>query len=318
MYPQPPTRLAFMRAYRLRPAAALAAAAASLALAACGGRDKGTDSTAALAADSSLARDLALAAGPGTGATTTFGDTAVSAPAAHAPAAPTPRRTPAANTAPPRPAPARPTPSRAPSRTPAPAPRQVVVNPTPAPTREPTPAPAAAPTPAPSGRGIAAGTGFGVTTGSKVCTTNLPGDKLAATIDHDITGRGGAVIPAGSKLVLEVASVDASAPRITFRVRAVDVAGRSYPATAAGDATGPFDRTRVASGGTSDTKKVLGGVAAGAILGQILGHSTKATVIGAAAGAAAGTIAAKAGEKYESCLPAGSSVRLVLGDEVLM
>lgn len=292
---------------RFRATTSLAlAAAASLALAACGRHDASADSTAALATDSSLAHDLALASESGRGATTTFGDTAVSAPRATAPAASTPRRTTAARAAPPRPEPAR----RAPSRAPAPAPRTVVTNPA--------PAPAAAPTPAPEGRGIAAGTGFSVATGSKVCTTNLPGDKLAATIDRDIVGRGGAVIPAGSKLVLEVASVDANGPRLTFRVRAVDVAGRSYPATATGDATGPFERTRVATSGSSDTKKVLGGAAAGAILGQILGHSTKSTVIGAAAGAAAGTIVAKSGEKYESCLPSGSVVRLVLEDAVLM
>jgi hypothetical protein len=293
---------------RFRAPVATALAAASLALAACGRHDASADSTAALATDSSLAHDLALASESGRGATTTFGDTAVSAPRATAPAAPSPRRTTAARTAPPRPEPARRAPSRSPA--PAPAPRTVVTNPT--------PAPAAAPTPAPEGRGIAAGTGFSVATGSKVCTTNLPGDKLAATIDRDIVGRGGAVIPAGSKLVLEVASVDANGPRLTFRVRAVDVAGRSYPATATGDATGPFERTRVATSGSSDTKKVLGGAAAGAILGQILGHSTKSTVIGAAAGAAAGTIAAKSGEKYESCLPSGSVVRLVLEDAVLL
>jgi hypothetical protein len=293
----------------------LAAAAASLtvaAIAACG-RDRGTNGadSSALAADSALARDLALAAGSGTGATTTFGDTAVSTTSERVPAAPTPRRTTAAPKAPPRPAPARQTPSRAP----APRAREVATIPTP----RPTPAPAAAPTPAPSGRGIAAGTGFGVATGQKVCTSNLPGDKLVATIDRDVPGRGGAVIPAGSKLVLEVASVDRGekgAPRITFRVRAVDVGGHSYPAVASGDATGPFERTRVAGG--SDAKKVLGGAAAGAILGQILGKNTKGTVIGAAAGAAAGAVAAKRSETIDSCLPAGASVRLVMQDDVLM
>ncbi|HET7459353.1 MAG TPA: YMGG-like glycine zipper-containing protein [Gemmatimonadaceae bacterium] len=298
----------------------LAVTASLLALAACGrdrGANGGADSTA-LEADSALARDLAMAS-ESRPATTTFGDTAMHTTSDRVAAAPTPRRTTATNTAPPRPAPARQTPTRPPTRTPSPAPvpqpRTVVSNPAPA------PAPAAAPTPAPSGRGFAAGTGFGVATGQKVCTNNLPGDKLVATIDRDVPGRGGAVIPAGSKLVLEVASVDRGdngSPRITFRVRAVDIAGHSYPATATGDATGPFERTRVASSGSSDAKKVLGGAAAGAILGQILGKNTKGTVIGAAAGAAAGAVVAKRGESYQSCLPSGSPVHLVLQDEVLM
>jgi hypothetical protein len=41
-------------------------------------------------------------------------------------------------------------------------------------------------------------------------------------------------------------------------------------------------------------------------------------VIGAATGAAAGAVAAKAGEKYEACLPAGSSLHMTLAQAITL
>jgi hypothetical protein len=63
------------------------------------------------------------------------------------------------------------------------------------------------PAPAPATRGIAAGTSFGITTTGQVCTSNLPGDKIVATTNSAVVGENGAVIPAGTSVVLEVASV---------------------------------------------------------------------------------------------------------------
>ena len=288
---------------------------ALLALAACGRGDGKASDTTALA-DSALARDLAMAAAPAPAdVPLAIGDTALSAPRATAPAARASRPAPSAPR--PVPAPSTPRPSAAPRPTPAPPPVA-------APTPVPVPTPAPAPVPAPRARGIAAGTGLAVSTGSAVCTRNLPGDKLVATLSQDVTGADGAVLRAGSKVVLEVASVekgDASGAgaRIDFRVRAVDDGARSYPASADGVATGPFEKTAIAGRKGSDATKVIGGAIAGAILGQAIGKDTKGTVIGAAAGAAAGTVAAKAsGGGYDSCLPAGSNVRLTLREPIVM
>ena len=277
---------------------------AVLVLGACGRGDRAASDTTATS-DSALARDLALAAAPAPAdVPLAIGDTAFST-SAPAPATRTPRPAPAA----PRPAPAPSTPR------PAAAPR---------PTPAPEPAPAPTPAPAPRARGIAAGTGLAVTTGDAVCTKNLPGDKFVATLSRAVTGEDGAVLPAGSKVVLEIASVqrgDASGTgaRIDFRVRAVDDGSQSHPATADGSATGPFEKTAIAGKKGSDAKKVIGGAIAGAILGQMSGKDTKGTVIGTAVGAAAGTVAAKSsGGGYDSCLPAGSTVSLTLREPMVM
>ncbi len=294
------TKLARTRALR-----AWSAGAVLVAAAACSDRSKSADT------DSSLARDLALA-----GTQTqqpTFQDTAI-APA------PTPTPTGRAHRETPAPVRAR---TQAPRRE---APR-VAQRPAPHPSVSPMPAP----TPVSQGPAatvahgeIGAGTGFALTSGSKVCTnTNLPGDKLVATVNESVTGANGAVIPAGSNVVLEVASVNpgdnGQAAQITFRVRAVVVNDRTYDAAGNVEPLAPLDRAKVANvDPNADKKKVIGGAIAGAILGQMIGHNTKGTVIGAAAGAAAGAAVAKSGEKWEACLPAGAPMRITLSQPIVM
>jgi hypothetical protein len=179
--------------------------------------------------------------------------------------------------------------------------------------------PAAAPAPA---RGqIGAGTAIVMTSGGRVCTeSNRPGDKIVATVDAPVTGTNGAVIPAGSKVVLEVASVTpGDQANIQFRVRSVYVNDSSYSVAGTVSPTTPLERVKMANpDANADKKKVIGGAIAGAILGQIIGHNTKGTVIGAATGAAAGAVAAKAGEKYENCLPAGASLHMTLAQGLVM
>ena len=252
-------------------------------------------------ADSGLTRDLQLAGQ--INAQPTFQDTALSSAAPARASAPAKTPTP--------------TPARAASqqRRPSPAPGPQDVRPS-----IPTPAPVPAATPAPT-REIGAGTGIVMTTGGRVCTeTNRPGDKIVATIDSPVSGTNGALIPAGSKVVLEVASVTpGDQAHIDFRIRGLYVNDSLYPATGTVSPTTPLERVKVANtDANADKKKVIGGAIAGAILGQIIGHNTKGTVIGAATGAAAGAVAAKAGEKYESCLPAGASLHMTLGQSVAM
>ena len=164
---------------------------------------------------------------------------------------------------------------------------------------------------------IAAGTGIAVTTGDQVCTLNgRPGDKIVARVSADVTGSDGAVIPAGSTAVLEVASVTRGdtpeGATLVFRVRTLDVGGDSYSVVGKADASQDLARTRAPGASSSDKKKVIGGAIAGAILGQVLGKDTKSTIIGAAAGGAAGAVTAKVTAKYDGCLPKGATVRVVL------
>ena len=257
------------------------------------------------AADSDLARDLALASSQPP-VQPTFQDTTV---------APTP--TPAKRVDREPPAPVRARAATQPKRQ---TPRPVVQVPAPQPAPTAVVA-AAAPAPAPAS--IGAGSGFALTSGSKVCTsTNLPGDKLVATVNESVAGSNGAVVPAGSSVVLEVASVipgdNGQNAQITFRVRSVVVNDKTYNVAAEVTPLAPLEKTKVAGDPNSGRNKVIGGAIAGALIGQIIGHNTKGTVIGAAAGAATGAAVAKSGEKWEGCLPAGAAMRLTLNSALVL
>jgi len=252
------------------------------------------------AVDSDLARDIALANQPQ--AIPELNDTAMSSTAPKPTARPTPNRTPSvARTA----------------RRPTPAPTRVQ------PTRqEPQPV-AASPAPAPArAKGILAGTSFGLTTNSAVCTTNLPGDKLTATLTSAVIGENGAYLPAGTTVVLEVASVTPGDKpenaQISLRVRSIVF--NDEPVSMDGNVAvvSDLERREVPRDKGADKKKVIGGAIAGAILGQIMGKDTRSTVIGAAAGGAAGAAAAAASRKYDACLPAGGSVRVTTSQPITL
>lgn len=160
-----------------------------------------------------------------------------------------------------------------------------------------------------------------MTTKAKVCAaTALAGDKYTATVTEATTGSNGAVIPAGATVVIEVASIDRADPieqsSIQFRVRSLEVNGTARSVDGSVATLGPLETVHTASG--SDTKKVVGGAIAGAVLGRIFGGGTKSTVIGAAAGAAAGTAAARATRSTDACLPIGSALRLTLSREIVV
>jgi hypothetical protein len=260
--------------------------------------------------DSSLAQDLALA--QNAAVTPQFNDAPIGGNAAASAA----KGAPAPNPAPPRakaPAP-RPTPRRdSPPERVRREPQQTTPQPV---ATEPSPAPA----PGPAAGIIGAGSKLAMNTNAQLCTVNLlPGDKVSATVTSGITGSNGAQIPAGSLVVLEVASVNRAEPventRIEYRVYSIDVNGQSTAAT--GDVTQLGTLERMQSGSATDKQKVIGGAVAGAVLGRIFGKSTKATVIGAAAGAAAGTVAARRGGESDACLPKGSPMRVTVGRDII-
>ena len=273
--------------------------------------DKEASSRAA--ADSSLSRDLALANAQTT-ASPQLRDTATSP--APAPASREQRED--------RPAPVRTHTARRPQVEQPPqqshaAPPPTVQSPPVMPA--PTPATIPAATPAPARGEIGSGSTFALTNGTKVCTSNVPGDKIVATLNESVTGSNGAVIPSGSTVVLEVASTtpgeNGADPKIALRVKSVVVNDKTY--SVAGDVTplAPLDKTKIADGGTDKTK-VVGGAIAGAILGQMIGHNTKGTLIGAAAGAATGAAVGHSSDQFAACLPAGAPLRLTLSSPIVM
>lgn len=311
----------------------MAAAIVAFVLAACGGEPPATARAGddALASDSTLARDLTLAPEPD--ANVAFADTLrrggaapadsgvlarEAIPRAAAPASRPARRERAVAAATPRPA----------------APRERVPRP---PTAPASPsesvevaerAPTAAPSPTPSAGGaanrgaIGTGTLLGLITTARVCTsTNVPGDKIIATLDASSAGSGGFTLPAGTKAVVELAAVERDAEGeptgLAFRVRNLDDGSAAYPVTGEVTTSDSLRRTRSKGRGASDRQKVIGGAVLGAVLGQVIGKDTKGTVIGAAAGGAAGAAATVRGARYEGCLPEGARLQLRLLEPVV-
>ena len=224
-----------------------------------------------------LTRDLSLAAEASTApALERFGgDTAASGEVGSPTLAPTPAPVATASgpeTAP-RPA-ARPAPSAAaPTPSPAPAPAATPVPDVSATAPAPTAGDASAGD-APAGDApavrrtlLAAGTTLAGTTGARLCTTtNRPGDRVVMRLTAPVTGPDGAVLPAGTAVLLEVLRADSL---LELRVRSVQVDGELLPLVATTAVDTPIEDAT--TGGGVDKKKVIGGAIAGAIIGQVLG-----------------------------------------------
>lgn len=287
---------------RLRRRAALLLCAGALA----GCADRSSDTAAV---DSALSRDLTLAASATP--TVAIGDTAIR----QAPSTPEPAPAPLP-TAPPKPA-ARPTsrpapaPTRAPTPAPAPAPTVAPVTPAEAPVVAPV-APAPEPAAAPGRtRAIGAGVALSGPTNAMICSlANRPGDRFVVSLADDVRSPDGAVLPAGTPVLVEMAPPAADGG-FAFRLRGVQLNGEFIPAEGAVrvvDAT--TTERQVSKGG--DKGKVITGAVIGGILGRVLGGGTRGAVIGAAGGAAAGTVAAARNTVTERCLPSGAILTATL------
>ena len=289
--------------------------AASLAVGACKQGDRPED---ALAADTMLARDLALA-NADTMAQPQLKDLPVTTVPAEAPVATAPRQT------------RRQTPAEilTPSRTP----RRVVTTPRTAPEPvETTPAPVVTSNgntvtegTAGSERAagtIASGSEISLFSGQRVCTnTYAVGDRFTASVAESVQGSNGVAIPAGATAVIEVTSTKRSDNvndniAFEFVVRSIAFNGKTYPVSS----TVTFAQVdKVRNGDASnDGRKVATGAVIGAIAGQIFGGKTKSTVIGAATGAAAGAVVAGMTGKVEGCVPSGGRISLKLNQPMVV
>ncbi|MGH7676933.1 MAG: hypothetical protein ACRENU_00620 [Gemmatimonadaceae bacterium] len=97
-----------------------------------------------------------------------------------------------------------------------------------------------------------------------------------------------------------------------FSVDEVSFGGKTHSIAGSTVSSLPVDKVRNQPK-SKDVQKVVGGAAIGAIAGQVLGKNTKSTVIGAAAGAAAGAATAAATANYEGCVRAGRTFVVTLG-----
>lgn len=170
---------------------------------------------------------------------------------------------------------------------------------------------------------IAAGTSLNVRANSQLCTnTHKVGDKFTATVNEGVVGSNGATIPAGATVTFTVTKLNRSENvndpiEMQFSVDAVDFGGKSYSLAGGSVSSLPVERVRNQPK-SKDAQKVIGGAAIGAIAGQVLGKNTKSTVIGAAAGAAAGAGAAVATANYEGCVRAGGNFVVTLGSALTL
>jgi hypothetical protein len=252
-----------------------------VAVAACGGGDRGDTATA-----DSLSRDLQLA--PVDTSAELNDRPTEERPTASAPA----------------PAPARTTPSR-PATRPA------------APSRPTASAPAPAATPA----ALAVGTTLTAATNAEIRShKNKVGDTVTATIATDVKDRSGrVVIPAGSEVVLKVTAIKESENKsdktgtLTVQPTSVVMNGQSYPLTA--NIEGVTTELQGRGTNAGDVAKPAAGAAVGAVVGRVLGGSSKGAIIGGVIGGAVGAQRAVETKDRDVVLPKGTTVTLSLTEE---
>lgn len=288
--------------------------AGALTLTACGDKPERTADV-----DSALARDLTLAGSASN--SVALGDTAMRTASSPSPEITPPTSQQKAQNTPPKSISAakvvsKPTP-RPTRQAPAPPPTPSAAAPAPV-AAAPAPAPAPSSAPAPAARGsIGAGTLLTGATGAEICSlANRPGDRFVVSLARTVTGSNGAVLEAGTPVLIELASAETNGG-FTFRLRGVQVHGDFVPAEGSVSVSDATTSERSVSGG-NDKGKVITGAVAGAILGRILGGSTKGAVIGAAGGAAAGTVAAQRSRVAERCMAAGATISVTLSAPLVL
>jgi hypothetical protein len=278
------------------------AALTLLAATACGRGEKRD-----VASADSLSRDLQLAPVDTTAQLNDrpSADTAAATPVTPAPA-PAPEPKPAA----PKPKPAAPKPKPAPAPTPAASP---------VPTAASTPGPA----PAPAGRSLDAGASFSATTDAEIRSNkNKVGDEVTATVAADVKNSAGqVVIPAGSKVTLQVTAIKVSENKgdstgtLTLKPTSISINGNSQPLP--GSISGVKTSLQGRSTNAGDIAKVGAGTAVGAVVGRVIGGSTKGAIIGGIIGGAVGTQRAVETKDRDVVLPAGTQVTLTLDDKLI-
>jgi hypothetical protein len=154
---------------------------------------------------------------------------------------------------------------------------------------------------------IPAGTRLTVRIGSEI-TSGLAkaGDRFEGSLARNLVVDGKTIAKSGSTVRGKVTSAKSSgrlhAPgQLSIRLTSVNAGGKTIPLS-----TGSY-HVEGKSHGKSNTTKIGGGAAAGALIGALAGGG-KGAAIGAGVGAGAGTGVAAATGKEEAVIPAEKSV----------
>ncbi|KPJ98527.1 MAG: hypothetical protein AMS20_16350 [Gemmatimonas sp. SG8_28] len=175
----------------------------------------------------------------------------------------------------------------------------------------------------PAPMSLAAGTVVTLTASDSISTrTHAAGDVVYATASADIVdGQGRVVIPAGARFEGVIAAIlEAKNPgdpgTISLAFNRVAFGGKSYSVDATSDSVATERQGRGVTGG--DAAKVGVGAAAGAVLGGLITKDTKGAIVGGVVGAAAGAGVAGATKDADVLLPAGGTIRIVLGSPMVL
>jgi hypothetical protein len=154
---------------------------------------------------------------------------------------------------------------------------------------------------------IPAGTKVTVRIGSEISSGSAKvGDRFEGSLTHNLVVNGKTIAKSGSTVHGKVTSAKSSgrlhAPgQLSIRLTSVTAGGKTVPLS-----TGSY-HVEGKGHAKSNTTKIGGGAAAGAIIGAIAGGG-KGAAIGAGAGAAAGPGVAAATGKEEAVIPAEKSI----------
>ena len=167
-----------------------------------------------------------------------------------------------------------------------------------------------------SSRSLPAGTRIAVTLGSTISseTANV-GDTWRGTLARSVATSNGVDIPAGSRVVGEVAGVTAarrgSRARLQLDLTRIQIDGNEQPVSASAAA--------VIAGSTRkrNVGAIAGGAVAGALLGKVVGDGNNAAAGGLIGGAAAtGVVATSKGFQVE--LSSGQLMHFTVSQAVAM
>jgi hypothetical protein len=157
-----------------------------------------------------------------------------------------------------------------------------------------------------------------VTTDAEIRSNkNKVGDEVTATVATDVKdGSGRVVIPAGSKVTLQVTAIKPSDSKsdttgtLTLKPVSVAIGGESQSFAASISSV----QTKLEGRGTgvNEIAKVGAGTAAGAVVGRVLGGGSKGAIIGGIIGGAVGTQRAIETKDRDVVLPQGTTVTLTL------
>jgi len=162
---------------------------------------------------------------------------------------------------------------------------------------------------------------FAVSTDAEIRShKNKVGDEVTATVANDVKNPSGqVVIPAGSKVTLQVTAIKESENKgdstgtLTIKPVSISINGSSRPLAASISHVDSKLEGRGTNAG--DIAKPAAGAAAGAIVGRVLGGGGTGAIIGGVIGGAVGAQRAVETKDRDVVVPQGTQVSLTLDEK---